>query len=868
MNHCRLFAVLGLSVLIACSGDSDDPYVPIDLKAGAPRAGVAESYLEVPIGVPLGAFTARDVNLGLGGGSASQPADRRTSPWAHKFFPSVGATTGIALDALWITNDDRHMVFITADLGAAFDGILHAVTTELSERTGIDLQGQVVFTVNHTHSGYAGHHGSMHFAPGFDRFDPRIAQRMVTQMVEVSMAAYADLEPAKLGFGVVEDFDPIGEDQIFADRRAANDLLTSLTGEPTGEGFKDPRAHILRVDNAAGELKALGIHFGIHGTLFDANNLWAHWDAPGAIVHGISASYQGLPVVFLQGYAGDVKPVDDGPALSSADRLSRITPPKVKRAVDAIVTTSNPFTMDSVNITVPQSLEDITVTRRGTKNFRYKRHKFDDDSTPEVAPDNIIFDDNGDVIELIDEFVAPTGAGLCEPGAGSLLAALGFGLNGPEAAPYRYCVLVDQFGDLLTDLYEMDHGAIFTQTSNGPKTIEPGMTTTVMGFAKFDGIPMTSIDGDTVNTLESAKVGLLFVPGETCTLFGYRAEAYLRDLGYDAGIIVGFANDHEGYFMTIEDWLAGGYEPGINIWGPLQAEYLLEATLPLAERGLEDFVIRTDDVTIPVTTSLEPVGFEAFDETRHVTSEAGKQVTLPLPNEQFFVLPAGLPRNSLDPLTPPQTVRALDGFYFAAFEGGDVSIDNPRVTLQYNRDGTFEPIDLGDGRPATHNGPGIMLSHTPSPAKTSDLFVERRHFWSFIWQAVGEGIEADGWTNIPLGTYRFIVEGRTIREEGKEPEPYRIELPSFEVSPAEIRVTPANELLTLEYVEAPLGIRLRSVPGNPTAAAPLIPGTQITLTCADDTPVVVAVDDMSQISAPSADGPCTIVDAFGHRGSF
>ena len=36
--------------------------------------------------------------------------------------------------------------------------------------------------------------------------------------------------------------------------------------------------------------------------------------------------------------------------------------------------------------------------------------------------------------------------------------------------------------------------------------------------------------------------------------------------------------------MTIEDWLAGGYEPGINIWGPLKG-YLLEATLPLAERG-------------------------------------------------------------------------------------------------------------------------------------------------------------------------------------------------------------------------------------------------------------------------------------------
>ena len=867
MFHKVCVTVLSLGLVLGCTGE-EEGYTPVELTAGSPKAGVAESFLEVPIGVPLGAYTGRDVNLGLGGASASQPADRRTSPWAHKFFPSVGASTGIALDVLWLSNDDRHLVFITADLGAAFDGILHEVTLHLSAKTGIDLTGQVHFAVNHTHSGYAGHHGSMHFAPGFDRFDPRIAHRLVKQMVDVAMRAYDDLEPAKIGLGVIEDFDPIGEDLIFKDRREANDHLHDIHGQPTGAGFKDPRAHILRVENSEGTLKALGIHFGIHGTLFNADNLWAHWDAPGAIVHGISAAYDGLPVVFLQGYAGDVKPVGDGSGLASADRLSRITPPKVRRAIDSIVTSGEPMVFDSANITVPQSLEKVEVNRRGTKNFRYKQHKFDEDSTPLEAPDNLVYDDNGDVIELIDEFVAPTGAGLCEPGAGSLLAALGFGLIGPEAEPYRYCVLVDQFGDLLTDLYEMNHDAIFTQTENGPATLEPGMSTTVMAFAKFDGIPMTSIDGDTVNTIDRAKAGFLFVPGEPCTLFGFRAEKYIRDLGYDAGIIVGYANDHEGYFMTIEDWLAGGYEPGINIWGPLQAEYLLEAALPMAERGLEDFVIRTDDLTVPVTTSLEPVGFEAFEETRHLTPNAGKQVVTPLPDEQFLVLPAGLSRNTFDPLSPPATVRALDGFYFAAFEGGDVSVDNPRITLEFQGANGFEPANLGDGRVATHNGPGIMLSHTPSPAKTNDLFIERRHFWTLAWQAIGEGVSESGWADIQLGTYRFVVEGKQFTNDGDEPVPYRIELPSFELIPGEITVTQADGKLSLSYVEAPTGLRLRSARGQPTAAAPLIPGTQITLTCDGGTPLNVEVDTNHQIDLPANAGSCTLVDAFGHQGSF
>ena len=112
----------------------------------------------------------------------------------------------------------------------------------------------------------------------------------------------------------------------------------------------------------------------------------------------------------------------------------------MRNAIDNIVTSGEPMIFDSANITVPQSLDVMKVTRQGTKDFRYKDHQFDEDSIPLEAPDNLVYDDNGDVIELIDEFVAPTGGGLCEPGAGSLLAALGFGLVGPEAEPYRYCV--------------------------------------------------------------------------------------------------------------------------------------------------------------------------------------------------------------------------------------------------------------------------------------------------------------------------------------------------------------------------------------------------------------------------------------------
>ena len=54
------------------------------------------------------------------------------------------------------------------------------------------------------------------------------------------------------------------------------------------------------------------------------------------------------------------------------------------------------------------------------------------------------------------------------------------------------------------------------------------------------------------------------------------------ELGYDNVILGDYAQDHEGYLLIPEDWLLGGYETNINLWGPLQAEYLMEQNLEMS----------------------------------------------------------------------------------------------------------------------------------------------------------------------------------------------------------------------------------------------------------------------------------------------
>ena len=851
---------------LGCPSEEPDPYVPVPLVAGTPRAGVHTTFLELPAGVPLGAYTARDVNLGLGGASATQPEDRRNSPWSHKFFPSIGYASGIALDALWITNDDRNLVLLTADLGAAYDGMLFAIEKELSERTGIDVTGQVVLATNHSHSAPAAFHGSLHFAPGFDRFDPRVAKRMVRQFVDAAEAAYGDMQPVRLGVGVIEDFDPIGVDAVYRDRRPENDSLPDHAGNETGAGFKDPRAHLLKVEKEDGTLMAVGVHVGLHGTLFDAENHWAHWDAPGAIKHGVRAALGGTPVLFLQGYAGDISPIKRGPPLAAADRLARVAGPRIVSALEAVQTSDDAFYLDAATITIDQSLESTRVTRRGTTDFRYKDFSYNWENQPDEAPDNKIYEASGDVIQLIDEFPAPTGAGLCNSDTGPALVALGFGLKGPEASPYDYCVAVDRFGALLTDLYEMNWSQIFESTDEGVRTKEPGMRSTTLSFAKLDGVSLTKIQNNAPQSVDDAKVAFLSVPGEPCTLFGFRAEAYVRDMGYDAALVIGYAQDHEGYLMTVEDWLAGGYEPGINIWGPLQGEYILESALPLMERGLQRDQMRTDDISIGAQTDLNPVGFDILPETRHVTPNAGQHVQSALPDEQFLVLPVGWPRDSFDPLQAPTEVPAISGLYFATFEGGDVALDSPSVQLEYKSADGFVPVDLGDGLIAQNTGPGTYLSYTPSPAKTSDAWQERRHFWVIAWQPVGEGIADGDWAKIPLGTYRFRVRGRALKAAGESVSDYELLLPEFEVIASNIETSRTGDTYSLRYPAASLGTRLLGVEGEPQQASPLPQGMQIALTCASGATENLVVGENGSLPAPTGTLPCDFRDDMGNTG--
>jgi neutral ceramidase len=866
----RYSALLASTLCLGCPAEEEPKYVPVPLVAGAPQAGVYNGFLRLPAGVPMGGYTSRDAAFG---GTRTRPTDLRSSPWTHKFHPSAGQLTGVPLQALWLTNGDRNMVLLRVDLIGSFDGLVEEVTRQLEQATGEDLEHSVFIATSHSHSAPAAFHNSLQFALGFDRFDPRVAQRVTRQATEAALVARGQLAPAQIGMGVMPDFDPREENRIYRDRRSVNDHLPDFYGQPTGPGFKDPRAQVLKVTDADGQLIAVALHIGLHGILFDDDNLWGHWDAPGAIAYGLSAALGGTPVLFMQGPAGDMSPAGRGPtAWARAEDLARAAGRRLAPLVEATVVSGAPLTLNPSGLAVPQSHSVMRVTRGGTANFRYAPVSLDEYGESREVPDNRTHDDEGRLIELIDEFPAPLGAGLCGDGIGVPFGSIGMGLAGVSINPYAQCARADKLITMIADMYEVDSNLWQGGTAAEPHNVEPGMSHSLVGFVGLNPLPITTVSrfDNSVNS-SSGRVGMLFLPGETTTLLSLGAMGRLATLGYDASFVVGYAQDHEGYLLTIDDWLTGGYEPSINLWGPLQGEYLTEAALTLAGRAVDDHRVRTDDLNPSPADYSVPLGFEPLPETRHLTPAAGEQVRA-WPADGLL-LPLHISRDAVDPTAPPTSVRALTDLYAVAFEGGDVSVDQPTVRLQRAVDDGFADVVGADGWSIDADGHAVLLGYTPSPTRPEGRSDLRQHYWTLVWQPVGEGVAPGAWADIAPGRYRFAVSG--TRVDGAGVVAYDQGLEPFDVVATEIVATVVEgaDRAELAYLPAPSGFRLRADDVDPTEASPLPTGMAVHFICVDAGVVScegdLVVGQAGVVSTSDLLGAsCTLTDPHGNAATL
>ena len=720
--------------------------------AGTVLAGVGEAPLDLPVGTPLGGYTARTQLLG----SYNAP-DNRRSPHAKAFVPSAGVQTRPLVRALYLKAGTEPVVIVKADLCVAYDRLVFDLERELTRAGLMSARGRVIVSASHTHAGYGTYQGVFHLALGFDRFQEEQYQRLLKSMVTAATMAVTSAAPAKLGAGVWDGWDD--KDEIYSDRRGEDNLLKGKDGKPVGP-HKEQRLLVLRVDDLAGKPLALLNSFPMHGTTSDAENPLASGDSTGHVELALEEQFDSkVLVMHLQGPAGDASPRGRG-GLGHCDGSKDLCTDFAR--MEALGVLAAPRIMDLWKSITTSATAELEVVTRSVKNGRSIRVRGDMVYSPFVPEAEIdgspaaIFNADGSAKSPITQFNVPNSAALCGDKKPVLPVE---GIPGAKGAPYGSCAEVGAASKFIASLLKVD----------APEQPNCETTRTTLTALRLGAVPVTrrklDMGGTPVDEHGSETLLLVTMPGEPVS----QLADLLRDrspAGADRTFVIGYSQGHVGYLLGVENWLLGGYEPSINIYGPLEGEWLMERALDLAKLAMTP---EREDAEASGEAAPQPGA--RFDRLRFVPGTAASvpinrspllgPVTEALPKSLYMRLKSSLPVAAQpDPLVKRVTGRATFVFY-----GGDPEEGTPEVVLQredYGKPGVFADVLTRSGRPVGSRGRDILLTYTPSPVD-AELGKVVANLWAVEWQAVGwERIERQGLQaalDVPIGRYRFSVKG-------------------------------------------------------------------------------------------------------------
>lgn len=767
---------------------------------GAPVAGVAETFVDLPIGTPLSGYTSR---CGCFGGEGK--VDKRDSPYRSEFAPSAGVQTRVPAKAFWIGNGDQDLLILKLDVIYSFDGLVEALERSIEAETGRPMDGRVVLATSHSHASYGDFSDQVTYYLGSDRFNLEIFERLVDTMTEIAVLAHDGLQPVKIGVGRAKDWDG---GLVYHDRRGDNDDIQMFEDIPAGS-YKDPYLTMIRIDTLADEPLGVLFNFGMHGTSLDGDNPMISVDAPGHVELAFEETFASPVVVaMLQSGGGDASPGGSDSQYANLETVGEYAAGPMAALWQAIPTAAAPIRLETASRSIPETGSDIRVTRNGTVDWYYPPYD------AEYTPDDVVYAADGSIQSPLDEFNTPHGSAFCGENPAYLP---GFAPAG--VFPYDQCVDLTKMIDVI--------GAFFELTDEEKALPLPESTRAAVTATRFGPVPILDQSGGNTEAV-TADFFIGFFPGETTALyteqFRRRAAAEL-DLPYS--MAVGYAQDHEGYLLLPEDWLQGGYEADINIWGPLQGEHIMEGLLTMAkERLLTDLVEKPDacnDWQIPEygpqpeLSTLKP---DSTPEAGLLLTTAPEWVYSPLYSAAEYH-DADLAGVSLVGFDVPSVVPRVQGLVQLGWSGGDPGVDFPSVTLQRrNEDGIYVDVLTAAGRPVT-SGPDILVTTTPDPLYPAES--PQSYTWYAAWQAVGH---VENRTGLPVGTYRLHIDGNSFVDDGATTwpwasEPYTLDSPEFEVVPATISLALSGTDV-VAWLQAPeRGFRLVGLDGAVRGSNPL-----------------------------------------------
>jgi len=286
----RVVPLLFALLLIACPtedppGDDDDTTGDEPPEPGEFQAGIATVVIPAPLGSPTVGFG----QIGV---------DPSITPFADKYPGTTRQHGALVFRAVALSRGEGfEVVLVSGDLLGFGSQARLGVIEELEQRVGRNLDDALVIGCNHTHGGpgrWVDKTGP--YELGFDSFHPEMFTRIADALADVVELALADLAPAELGH-------TIGSTSgAHNDRRCENNALDILQ--------ENPALPVLAVKRG-GQLEALVMSYGYHGTVIDADELTLNGDMGGFVEMKVAEAFDHpVEVLFFNSWGGDQSPGD------------------------------------------------------------------------------------------------------------------------------------------------------------------------------------------------------------------------------------------------------------------------------------------------------------------------------------------------------------------------------------------------------------------------------------------------------------------------------------------------------------------------------------------------------------------------------
>lgn len=230
--------------------------------------------------------------------------------------------------------------------------------------------------------------------------------------------------------------------------------------------------------------------------------------------------------------------------------------------------------------------------------------------------------------------------------------------------------------------------------------------------------------------LSAFRLGSLLLstmPGEPVSDLGLRLAELVEEDARRAGLVesrsfnIGYAQDHHFYLLRTDDWLHGGYESRMGLWGWREGEHLIQQSSVLHAHllGLIDLP------EYPLSPTWWPERLR----------------------EEEIRTPSAQPNTEV--LEQPNPSIRRDQLVQLRWRGGDPAVDRPKVSLwKLAPDNSETPSETPalqpvSGLPLTDQGLESVIHYEGD--------YEGEHLWSIRWDLPLE---------LPTGRYRIQVEGQ------------------------------------------------------------------------------------------------------------